>query len=165
MSDAAAMVRRGREADLAAVLELERASTTAPHWSLEVYAAILRSQDGHDAGDGLPGTTRRCLYAAERDREVVGFAVGVLQPGGVAELESVVVEASLRRAGIGRDLCAAVIDQCLASGAAEVVLEVRAGSHGAIALYHGLGFVQAGRRPQYYSDPAEDALMMRLKAQ
>jgi ribosomal-protein-alanine N-acetyltransferase len=41
-------------------------------------------------------------------------------------------------------------------------LEVRAGSIGAIALYSSVGFVVAGRRRDYYREPVEDALLMRL---
>jgi ribosomal-protein-alanine N-acetyltransferase len=86
-----------------------------------------------------------------------------LKPGEVefAELESVVVSASARRAGVGRVLCNAVLDWSRSQGATEVMLEVRAGSAGAIALYTGLGFTQAGRRPRYYRDPKDDALVMR----
>jgi ribosomal-protein-alanine N-acetyltransferase len=42
-------------------------------------------------------------------------------------------------------------------------LEVRASSAGAIALYTGLGFVEAGRRPGYYAEPKDDAVLMRLE--
>jgi ribosomal-protein-alanine N-acetyltransferase len=83
----------------------------------------------------------------------------------VGELESVVVADAARRAGIGRVLCGAVIDWCLSQDATEIALEVRAGSAGAIALYQGLRFVEVGRRAGYYSEPEEDALLMRLKLQ
>ena len=32
----------------------------------------------------------------------------------------------------------------------------------ALALYAGLGFAEIGRRPRYYADPIEDAVLMRL---
>jgi ribosomal-protein-alanine N-acetyltransferase len=44
----------------------------------------------------------------------------------------------------------------------EVVLEVRASNHPALALYRRLGFVESGRRKDYYQIPVEDALLMRL---
>jgi len=80
----------------------------------------------------------------------------------IAELESVVVSASARRSGIGRALCRAVLDWCRTNGASEVVLEVRASSAAAVALYASLGFTTTARRPCYYQDPADDALLMRL---
>jgi ribosomal-protein-alanine N-acetyltransferase len=39
-------------------------------------------------------------------------------------------------------------------------LEVRAGSLGAIALYRQLGFSEVGRRPAYYRNPEDDAVLM-----
>jgi len=80
-----------------------------------------------------------------------------------SELESVAVSSDARRAGVGRSLCAAVIEWCRTQGAAEIELEVRAGSAGAIALYLGLGFVAEGRRSGYYREPTDDGVLMRLK--
>ncbi len=68
----------------------------------------------------------------------------------------------MRRSGIGRALCAAVLDWCRLQAATEIVLEVRAASAGAIALYSSLGFAEIGSRPRYYHDPEDDALLMRL---
>jgi ribosomal-protein-alanine N-acetyltransferase len=147
-------LRTARASDLDAILALERATRNAPHWPLAAYQAILDSP--------LP---QRCLMVAESGDGLAGFAVGLVhpEPERVAELESVVVAGSARRAGIGHALCKAVIDWCQACGAAEVILEVRAGSAAAIALYAGLGFMRAGRRPRYYVDPDDDALAMRLE--
>jgi ribosomal-protein-alanine N-acetyltransferase len=41
-----------------------------------------------------------------------------------------------------------------------MTLEVRAGNLAAQALYRGFGFEVAGRRPRYYTDDGEDALVM-----
>jgi ribosomal-protein-alanine N-acetyltransferase len=175
-------------ADLDAVLALERATPLAPHWPPSTYAEILQH---------IPH--QRCLFIAEKDNSLAGFAVGLLHPGApsiprslrngwetdsatsgrnhihepkdasvchrTAELESVVVSVNFRRAGIGRVLCRAVLDWCRSNGATELVLEVRASSAAAIALYAGLGFTLAARRPRYYQDPADDALLMRLPLQ
>lgn len=43
-----------------------------------------------------------------------------------------------------------------------LLLEVRASNQAAVSLYQQAGFQQAGRRPNYYSDPVEDAALMRL---
>jgi ribosomal protein S18 acetylase RimI-like enzyme len=148
--------------DLEAILTLERATGLAPHWPPAAYLAILDST-----------TSQRCLFIAEKDDSLAGFAVGLLHPAPhdptnpdarqcIAELESVVVSASYRRAGIGRALCRAVFDWTRSQGATELVLEVRAASSAAIALYAGLGFTLAARRPRYYRDPSDDALLMRL---
>ena len=160
MSASRIELRSAAASDLSAIIALERAADGAPHWPQATYEAIL----GEQLAAG-----QRCLIVAETDAALAGFAVGLMhripatdREDRVAELESVVVAPSARRSGIGRALCCAVLDWCRSNRATEVVLEVRAGSAGAIALYAGLGFTQAGRRPRYYRDPDEDALIMRL---
>jgi GNAT superfamily N-acetyltransferase len=122
----------------------------------------------------LTNKIQRCLFVAEKNGSLAGFAVGLLHPATrdpavpdarqrIAELESVVVSANARRAGIGRALCRAVLDWTCSQGTTELVLEVRAASSAAIALYANLGFTLAARRPRYYRDPNDDALLMRLQ--
>jgi len=165
-------LRPARPTDLVAVVALEQATQYAPHWSPAVYAAILAGQG--ESGDSQTKAPPHCIVVAEQGDEpgasLNGFAVGVMHPAAgdcqaderLAELDSVVVAAEARRAGIGRALCSAVIEWCRSRGATAIVLEVRSKSHGAIALYAELGFVPAGRRPHYYRDPQDDALTMRL---
>jgi ribosomal-protein-alanine N-acetyltransferase len=45
-------------------------------------------------------------------------------------------------------------------GLQRVLLDVRRSNDAALALYLGAGFVQAGERRRYYSDPVEDALLL-----
>lgn len=157
MSAAGMQIRLARAADLDAVVRLERAAAEAPHWAEVEYAAMLVA--GMDA-------LRRCLFVAETERGLVGFAVGKVigvGTGSSAELESVAVDLEARRGGVGRALCFAVIGWCREQGAETMELEVRAASAGAIALYGGLGFIAVGRRRGYYVAPADDAVLMRLK--
>lgn len=144
-------VRAGTPEDVAGVVALERATVEAPHWSEAEYAAAVGGGEEY---------VRRGLFVADAEG-LVGFAVGKVA-GDLAELESVAVDSQARRKGIGQALCSAVIDWCRQRGAAAIELEVRAASVGAIGLYGGLGFVPVGRRPGYYSGPADDALLMRL---
>jgi ribosomal-protein-alanine N-acetyltransferase len=160
MSSAKYRVRAGRAEDFIGVMRLERATPEAPHWAESEYAAIV----------GVNGSAEvavtRCLFVAESEVGLLGFAVGkVIVSGAVrlAELESVAVSASARRVGVGRALCDAVICWCREWGAEEMELEVRAGSAGAVALYRGLGFVAVGQRDGYYEGPTEDALLMQLR--
>lgn len=154
MSLGAVLVREAGEADLAGVLALERDVAQAPHWAETVYREIV-------LGRGV----RRCLFVAEAEELLVGFAVGtVIECGGSAELESVAVREEARRRGVGRALCGAVTVWCSAQGAAAALeLEVRAASAGAIALYTELGFVPVGLRRGYYREPSDDAVLMRLE--
>ena len=150
-------VRVGVAADLEAVVALERVVSEAPHWTEAEYAGIVAQ---------YCGGVRRCLFVAEVEAKIVGFAVGKVigaERDCLADLESVVVDAAARRGGVGRALCEAVVGWCRHQGATAMELEVRAGSFGAIALYSGLGFEAVGRRGAYYEAPVEDALLMRLE--
>jgi ribosomal-protein-alanine N-acetyltransferase len=153
-------IRAGGAEDLARVFELERRVVEAPHWGLGEYRAVLNADGGDD------GAVRRCLMIAEApDGRLLGFAVGKMVGfvmEGVGEIESVAVDLGARRVGVGRALCAAVIGWCRLQGVGVVELEVRASSGGAIALYGRLGFVLVGRRKEYYREPVEDALLLKL---
>ncbi len=143
-------IRKAKQVDLAEILLLERESPTAPHWSAGEYAALLQ-----------PGeSVRRCLFVAVQTVGLGGFSVGSVV-GSDAELESVVVHDSLRRQGLGSSLCRAMMEWSQREGAAAISLEVRAASPWALRLYGGLGFVATGRRPRYYQDPTDDAIVMR----
>jgi [ribosomal protein S18]-alanine N-acetyltransferase len=153
-------VREGVASDLEGVMRLEWEVAEAPHWAAAEYRAIV------DSGGFADGAVRRRLFVAEGETGLLGFSVGkvlVSEAMGLGELESVAVDVSARRNGVGRTLCEAVIRWCRERGATEVELEVRAGSVGAITLYRVLGFVAMGERPGYYRDPVEAALLMQLR--
>jgi len=48
-----------------------------------------------------------------------------------------------------------------AEGVYSLTLEVRATNEAALCLYEKLGYTIAGRRPNYYQKPKEDALILR----
>ncbi len=150
-------IRLAVEAELAQVVVLERQTATAPHWAWADYAPLVQPKNS--------SSLRRCLYVAAAEGPVIlGFAVGRALGAGhdvEAELESVVVRREMRRQGLGSALCRAVMEWARAEGATAITLEVRAGSAGALRLYGGLGFVAVGRRPGYYHEPTEDAVVMR----
>ncbi len=141
------IIRQGREGDLARVLAIERAAATAPHWSEAAHAQALNRKE-------------RCLLVAEVRGRVAGFAV-VAALTNPAELESVVVEAEERGHGVGTALCRAVLAWCGARRIATVELEVRAASRSARRVYERVGFFEVARRPNYYAEPGDDAVLMR----
>jgi ribosomal-protein-alanine N-acetyltransferase len=49
------------------------------------------------------------------------------------------------------------------AGVREVLLEVRSSNQRALGFYRSLGWSETGRRPRYYADPEEDAVLMSLK--
>lgn len=81
------------------------------------------------------------------------------------DLNLIVVRQGFRRAHIGTVLLEEMLSYGQANRISSYMLEVRASSAAAIAFYHRHGFVQVGRRRQYYRNPAEDALLMRKDLQ
>lgn len=146
-------IRPAKQEDLAGILTLERQAPSAPHWLDSDYRKII-----------TPGTEpQRCLLVAECANAPVGFAVGRFVAG-IGELESVVVAEAFQHKGIGYQLCYATLLWCGRAGATEVNLEVRESSRTAVRLYGRLRFVEMGRRPGYYGNPPEDAMLMRCTA-
>ncbi|MEM8914351.1 MAG: GNAT family N-acetyltransferase [Pseudomonadota bacterium] len=67
-----------------------------------------------------------------------------------AEIITLAVDPALHRGGIGRHLCNHVLTWAMASGITELHLEVAETNRPAIALYRQLGFLERGRRSDYY---------------
>jgi len=80
-----------------------------------------------------------------------------------AHIATIAVHPDFRRLGIGRQLMLTAMRAGLAQGATSATLEVRQHNVGAIRLYEQLGFEMVGRRPRYYQDTQEDALIMTIK--
>jgi ribosomal-protein-alanine N-acetyltransferase len=93
---------------------------------------------------------------------LVGFAVASLLPP-QAELETIAVATEHQRRGIARRLFTAMVEELKTAQVNEVLLEVRASNSSALAFYQTLGFVETGRRPSYYADPVEDAVLLELR--
>ncbi|HSA87913.1 MAG TPA: ribosomal protein S18-alanine N-acetyltransferase [Nitrospira sp.] len=77
-------------------------------------------------------------------------------------LMNVAVRESMRRKGVGGALVTEALRMGLEQAATRAVLEVRASNDSARSLYTGLGFVQFGSRPRYYTNPIEDAVLMEM---
>ena len=129
------------------VAALERACFSRP-WSEE----SLQSELWNDSAV--------IIVAEGEDGAVLGYAglQTVLDEGYIT---NVAVDNTYRRQGIADELIAAFVRFGQAK-LAFLTLEVRASNAPAIALYAKHGFVEVGRRKNYYDDPKEDALLMTL---
>ena len=74
---------------------------------------------------------------------------------------NVAVDPARRREGVARKLVQALVTALNENGVHALLLEVRASNEPAKALYERQGFIQVGRRPNYYRNPKEDALILR----
>ncbi len=99
------------------------------------------------------------LVAAEADT-VVGY-VGSQSVMDEADMMNIAVHPEYRRRGIAQELVHRLVTALRQKEVRRLTLEVRASNEPAKALYSGLGFEQVGRRPNYYRNPREDALILR----
>ena len=136
------------------VIALAGSLIHAPHWPRMAYLDAINPEL----------TPRRIALVVEdvKTRAVVGFAVASLMAH-QAELETIAVATPSQRRGVGRRLLAALAEELAQAGAQEVLLEVRASNYAAQGFYRSLGFSETGRRPRYYADPVEDAVLMAMK--
>ncbi|MFQ5839997.1 MAG: ribosomal protein S18-alanine N-acetyltransferase, partial [Candidatus Methylomirabilales bacterium] len=117
-------------------------------------------------GDNLPPGVSCVLVTREKARgesrrQVVGYCCLWIMADEL-QIANLAVIPTLRRQGIGRRLVAAALAVAAARGVRRAFLEVRAGNDAAQALYRRFGFSVLARRRRYYSEPREDALIMRL---
>jgi len=93
---------------------------------------------------------------------VIGFA-GFWTILDEAHIISIAVRKAYLSQGIGQGLLLSVIDMASKLHNRMVTLEVRESNMAARRLYEKFGFVVVGKRPGYYSDNQEDAILMSLE--
>lgn len=135
------------ENHLAEILAIERASNGAP-WSEASFRAELDNRNG-------------VFLVALQAGQVVGFG-GVWLVIDEAHITTVAVHPEHRRKGIARKVVEELLRRAAKERMACATLEVRAGNEAAISLYESLGFKAIARRPRYYPDNREDAVVMWL---
>ena len=106
-------------------------------------------------------TNPLALWLVAVDGDVVAGYVGSQSVMGEADMMNLAVLPDYRRKGIGEMLVKRLVEELTANAVSSLTLEVRASNTGAIELYNKLGFAQVGRRPNYYKNPKEDALILR----
>ena len=75
-------------------------------------------------------------------------------------LHNLAVKNEFRRQGLAFNMMDVMKEIAGTSGDYRQTLEVRESNHEAIKLYRKCGFVVKGKRPHYYTDTHEDALIM-----
>jgi ribosomal-protein-alanine N-acetyltransferase len=138
-------IRRLSYADLPQVISIERRAFTTP-WSLAMFVLELSKAAGV------------CLAAVEgADGPLLGYLV-CSRYDTVWHLMNIAVDPRRRRAGVGWALLEQMIER--AGSDQPFTLEVRESNLAAITLSERMHFRSAGKRPRYYRDNGEDALIM-----
>lgn len=91
---------------------------------------------------------------------VIGY-IGSQTVCGETDMMNVAVHPAWRRKGIAEKLIEQLIVELKGLESTVLSLEVRVSNTPAISLYEKMGFQLVGRRPNYYKNPKEDALILR----
>lgn len=143
-----------RPRDVPQVAVIERESFRTP-WPRRAFLEELRH----------PEVSRCLVLRSAQKGPVIGYACCWVVADELM-INNVAVAAGFRRRGAGRALMRHVMGMGARDGCVTAWLEVRPSNQAALRLYANLGFIPVGRRPRYYTDTQEDALVMRafLKA-
>ena len=137
--------------DVPAILAIEQRAPHAAHWTAEQYKKLVAS-----------GVVLVAEEAAEEAVELSGFICAKVVAGDW-EIENVVVAAEFLRRGIANELVRNLIQRAENEAASAILLEVRESNLPARRLYKKHGFREVGRRPVYYRDPVENAILYALR--
>lgn len=140
------IIRQMQIGDVSAIAELEKICFSDP-WSENSITSELNNRLSY-------------WLIAEDDGVVVGY-IGSQTVLDAADIMNLAVSPNHRQQGIGQALIQKLVSHLQQSGVIALLLEVRITNTPAIALYEKMGFVQVGRRPKYYHNPREDALILR----
>lgn len=138
-------IRPMLESDLTEVLAIESYSFPTP-WNREHFL------DEIEAPYSFP-------LVALNDSEILAGYICPMLLLDEGHIMNVAVRIDLRGRGVGKLMIEKVLAECRENEAAYLSLEVRISNYSAIFLYQRLGFIETGRRKNYYEN-GEDALLM-----
>lgn len=141
------IARLSGEDELDQVADIESASFSNP-WTRDMLARELEQSE-----------ITRIYVLKMPDGAIAAFCACWLIVD-EAHINTLAVEQSRRRQGLATALLEYVLADVTADGATQATLEVRRSNAAALALYQRLGFAVAGVRPNYYSLPDEDGLIL-----
>lgn len=134
-------------AHLDGVCAIENACFAHP-WSRESLSSELENENS-------------LFYVAVEDDTVLGY-IGMSVVIDEGYIYNVAVDESHRGKGIGSALIQTLVTHAKKNGFCFLTLEVRESNAAARSLYEHFGFIKAGERKNYYSDPTENAILMTL---
>jgi len=131
--------------DLDQIVSIEKICFSLP-WSKESFINELKNENAY-------------YQCAEESGKIAGY-MGMWRIIDECHITNVAVLPECRNKGIASGLIHKMVEICRCSEISSMTLEVRASNIPAINLYKKFGFYSVGKRPNYYSKPAEDALIM-----
>lgn len=108
--------------------------------------------------EGLEDKSHTFLVAEIEDR-VAGYASYHIEMG-EARLTNLAIVPEFRRKKIAKKILEYILEIAKKAKCKYIFLDVRPTNTAAISLYSRYGFYEAYRRPEYYFNPTEDALVL-----
>lgn len=149
------LITRMTEHDLLEVVEIEEGSGLS-RWGWAAYYAELQG-----VNRDLMLIARVASAPIIEHQRIAGYIVA-RESAGELHINNVAVRDQYRRRGVGSALLKRIVEAARRLKVQVAFLEVRSGNLAAQALYEKIGFKAIARRPDYYSDPREDAVVMSL---
>jgi ribosomal-protein-alanine N-acetyltransferase len=144
-----AMIRLLRTEDISDLASILEESSEAARLSTESFEKLQMSE-------GF------LALVSEVAGSVSGFVCG-RRMADEGEILNLAVRRQNRKKGEGRALLSAALEKLQKGGVRRVYLEVRESNTTAIVFYQKQGFSIMGRRPGYYREPKEAAVLMEKK--
>ncbi|QTA78626.1 Ribosomal-protein-alanine acetyltransferase [Desulfonema limicola] len=138
-----------QESDIDPILEIEKLSF-ARAWTKQLFIDELSCKTGLN-------------YVAKSDNNQKGLITGYHFFRLIADemhILKIAVSQQWRTCGIASQILKKSIELALKKGALSAFLEVRPSNTPALALYWKMGFKQIGKRPGYYPETGEHALVL-----
>lgn len=123
------------------ILKIEQTCFSTP-WTKQGIAESIENENTY-------------LYLALIDDNVAGY-MGLQIFSGEGYVTNVATLPEYRQMGVAR----ALITECLKHKMEFITLEVRESNTPAINLYKSFGFAEVGKRPRFYREPEEDAILL-----
>lgn len=99
------------------------------------------------------------FLVAKEENEVIGY-IGMSIVIDEGYIFNVAVRESYRNKGVATALINELVTYSKKNNFSFITLEVRESNLPAISLYSKFGFIKAGERKDYYSNPKENAILM-----
>jgi ribosomal-protein-alanine N-acetyltransferase len=145
-------IREAGLTDINSVVAIEKESFPTP-WSRWIFLSELTQSLGHFLVTGP---------SPPQPWQLWGYIIYWLVADEM-HLLNLAVHPEKRCRGVARFLLQEALRRSRALGAKVAWLEVRPSNTPALALYASFGFKEVGRRPRYYEDTQEDAILLVLE--
>ena len=129
------------------IIEIENSSFQCP-WSINAFNGEIERPISH-------------LWALVKDKNLKAYICFWMFDSEI-QVINLAVHPINRGQRLAQSLLSSIIDTGISKGLKSIWLEVRPSNLAAINLYDKLGFHDVGRRPRYYTETDEDAIVMAL---